>query len=110
MNPERWEDVSRMYHPALELEPGQREAFLREACAGDQSPFKGFSVIDDSCLQDLHFYEHGHKGSGKSIRLLGKIAVSPNRRAVLYAGLEDVTNVQNFRGLASRFRITAKGR
>src|SRR5512135_501294 len=37
MNPERWRQIKRLYNSALELEPDRREAFLREACAGDDS-------------------------------------------------------------------------
>ncbi len=40
MTPERWERIKQIYHSALEFEPGQREAFLREACAGDETLFK----------------------------------------------------------------------
>jgi serine/threonine-protein kinase len=32
----RWEQIERLYHAALEREPGAREAFLIEACAGDE--------------------------------------------------------------------------
>jgi eukaryotic-like serine/threonine-protein kinase len=32
----RWEQIERLYHAALELEPDAREAFLDEACAGDK--------------------------------------------------------------------------
>jgi serine/threonine protein kinase/Tol biopolymer transport system component len=37
MNPERWQQVKRLYNSALELRSKQREAFLEEACAGDES-------------------------------------------------------------------------
>ncbi len=40
MNPERWEQIKRIYHPALELKPGRRDEFLGEACAGDASLLK----------------------------------------------------------------------
>ena len=40
MTPERWQRIKQIYHSALELEPGQREAFLKEACAGDEALFK----------------------------------------------------------------------
>jgi serine/threonine protein kinase len=36
MTPERWQQVERLYQAALEREPSQRAAFLREACAGDE--------------------------------------------------------------------------
>ena len=35
MTPERWQQVERLFHSALELEPGERAAFLTEECADD---------------------------------------------------------------------------
>jgi eukaryotic-like serine/threonine-protein kinase len=35
MTPERWKQIERLYHSALEREPGERESFLDRACAGD---------------------------------------------------------------------------
>jgi serine/threonine protein kinase/Tol biopolymer transport system component len=35
MDPERWRKIEKIYHAALEREPGERAAFLLEACAGD---------------------------------------------------------------------------
>ena len=37
MTPERWQQVERLYHAALEREASQRAAFLREACSGDEA-------------------------------------------------------------------------
>jgi Tol biopolymer transport system component/predicted Ser/Thr protein kinase len=37
MTPERWEQIGRLYHAALELKSDQRAAFLDQACAGDQA-------------------------------------------------------------------------
>ena len=36
MDPDRWKQIERLYHSALEREPGGREAFLDIACAGDE--------------------------------------------------------------------------
>src|SRR5262245_46390095 len=36
MNPERWKQIERIYHAALELEPDARGTFLVQACAGDE--------------------------------------------------------------------------
>ncbi len=36
MEPERWKQVESIYHAAVEREPESREAFLDEACAGDE--------------------------------------------------------------------------
>ena len=35
MTPERWQQVERLYHQALEREASQRAAFLTQACRGD---------------------------------------------------------------------------
>src|SRR5262245_13466555 len=36
MERDRWEQIERLYHAALERQPGAREAFLDEACASDE--------------------------------------------------------------------------
>lgn len=36
MELDRWEQIERLYHAALEREPDAREAFLDEACAGKE--------------------------------------------------------------------------
>ena len=35
MTPERWKQIEKIYHAALEVEPKERSAFLDQACAGD---------------------------------------------------------------------------
>jgi serine/threonine protein kinase/Tfp pilus assembly protein PilF len=35
--PEKWDEVKELFAVALDLDPGKRSAFLREACAGDDS-------------------------------------------------------------------------
>ena len=37
MDPERWKAIKRLCHSALEIEREKREAYLKEACAGDES-------------------------------------------------------------------------
>lgn len=37
MKPERWQRIEELYNSVVELEPGQREVVLKEACAGDES-------------------------------------------------------------------------
>lgn len=36
MSPERWQQIERLYHTALEKQPADRAAFLDQACAGDE--------------------------------------------------------------------------
>jgi eukaryotic-like serine/threonine-protein kinase len=35
MDPERWREIERLYHSALERPPGERDAFLETECPGD---------------------------------------------------------------------------
>ena len=37
MPTDRWREVERIYHAALERDPDQRAAFVRETCAGDEA-------------------------------------------------------------------------
>src|SRR5438309_7162704 len=37
MKPERWQLLDQLFHSALEREPGERAAFLDEACGGVES-------------------------------------------------------------------------
>jgi len=37
MTPERWQQIEKLFHDALEQKPGERSAFLAEACGGDQA-------------------------------------------------------------------------
>jgi eukaryotic-like serine/threonine-protein kinase len=37
MTPERWRQVSRIYHDALARDSGERASFLREACHDDEA-------------------------------------------------------------------------
>ena len=37
MNPERWREIERLYHLALERPPREREAFLESECSNDES-------------------------------------------------------------------------
>jgi serine/threonine protein kinase len=37
MSSNRWEQIQELYHAALELEPGQRSAFIKRACGGDEA-------------------------------------------------------------------------
>jgi Tol biopolymer transport system component len=37
MTPDRWRQISRVYHAARDVEPSQRPAFLDQVCAGDET-------------------------------------------------------------------------
>src|SRR5262245_29763922 len=51
MKPERWKQIERIYHAALELEPDARGTFLDQACAGDEELLREVTSLlnyDDS--------------------------------------------------------------
>ena len=37
MDAERWQKIDRVFHAALQAEPGKRAAILSDLCAGDES-------------------------------------------------------------------------
>ena len=37
MTPERWQQIDHLFHSALEREFAERDAFLAQACIGDES-------------------------------------------------------------------------
>src|SRR5438876_9124414 len=45
MKPERWQQLDKLFHAALERQPEGRAAFLDEACAGDQELRKEVEVL-----------------------------------------------------------------
>src|SRR5947199_1162240 len=45
MMPERWQQLDRLFHLALERAPEERAAFLDQACAGDQQLRKEVEVL-----------------------------------------------------------------
>jgi hypothetical protein len=37
MDPQRWQEIEKLYHSVLAREPAERATFLKEACAGDSA-------------------------------------------------------------------------
>ncbi len=54
MSSDRWEHIQELYHAALELEPTQRSAFLKEACGDDEAVCREVEAL---------LAEHGKAGS-----------------------------------------------
>lgn len=55
MTPERLKQIESLFHQALALDPGQREAFLNEACAGDpdlRADVESLIVSDERAEQE----------------------------------------------------------
>ena len=45
MNPQRWREIDRLLSEALKREPGEREHFLHQSCAGDDELLKEVSLL-----------------------------------------------------------------
>ena len=53
MTPERWRDVERLFHAALERRPEERVAFLVKSCEGDGDLYREVqSLLDESSPSD----------------------------------------------------------
>ena len=57
LSPERWDRVLSLFHEALDRPPDARDAFLRDACGGDEALYRQVAVLlaadeaDDDLLQ-----------------------------------------------------------
>ncbi len=67
MERDRWEQIERLYYAALEREPGARDVFLDEACAGDAelrrevAGLLACDVSNDSFIQSPAIEMAGHQ-------------------------------------------------
>ncbi|MCU0970593.1 MAG: serine/threonine-protein kinase [Gammaproteobacteria bacterium] len=52
MSGERWHELERLYHAALELDPGERSAFLASACADEALRREVSSLLDSGTRAD----------------------------------------------------------
>ncbi len=57
MNPERWQKIERIYNRVLELEPSQRAAFIKGACANDEPLRKEVERLLARQSEAEHFIE-----------------------------------------------------
>jgi serine/threonine protein kinase/TolB-like protein/Flp pilus assembly protein TadD len=57
MNPERWQQVDRLFHSALECAPSARAAFLEQACTGDEALRREVESLVESHEQPDSFIE-----------------------------------------------------
>jgi serine/threonine-protein kinase len=57
VNPERYQQIARLYHAALELTSGARAAFLDQACAGDAELRRAVESLIASDEQATAFIE-----------------------------------------------------
>jgi Tol biopolymer transport system component len=57
MSPERWKQIELLYHAALEREPGTQQAFLDQACAGDDELLAEVLSLLDHDAKSARFIE-----------------------------------------------------
>ncbi|MGH9971921.1 MAG: protein kinase domain-containing protein [Pyrinomonadaceae bacterium] len=57
MRPERWQDIERLFHAALEREPGERPAFLANECVSDPSLYSEVTSLLTSFEQTDTFFD-----------------------------------------------------
>src|SRR3989442_4941662 len=57
MNPERWQQLDKLFHLALERAPDDRASFLDEACVGDQQLKKEIEALIAANEQSGSFIE-----------------------------------------------------
>src|SRR5919204_859720 len=49
--PVRWQQIDRLFDAAMERPPAEREAFVRQACAGDTELYREVKVLLDSSAE-----------------------------------------------------------
>lgn len=76
MTPERWQHVKELLHGALQKEPGERSAFLGQACQADrslqlevESLLASASGVEEEFLKSLSSESSDHGWLGKGERL-----------------------------------------
>ncbi|MBV8902263.1 MAG: serine/threonine-protein kinase [Acidobacteriia bacterium] len=75
MDAERWRHIERLYHAALEHEPGQRSEFLAEVCGRDEGLRRELELllVEDGSREDL-FHRPAWEGAPS---LLDRVTSSP---------------------------------
>ena len=80
MTPERWRQVEQLYHAALDRKPGERTAFLVEACNGDDELRREVDSLLASEQSPHSLLEHpAWGGESTQIGLALKTQVGPYR-------------------------------
>ena len=72
MDPERWRQIEQLYHSALSREPGERAAFLAEACRADREERSTGSSQHHRLARDVP-YDHAALGKIPERDPLGKV-------------------------------------
>jgi pSer/pThr/pTyr-binding forkhead associated (FHA) protein len=77
MNQERWKRIDDIYNKAMDLQPGRREAFVNEACAGNEELLDQINRLLESSDQESGFLD------SPAIEIAAK-AIANDREANLF--------------------------
>jgi len=80
MTPERWREIERLYQLVQEREPDEREAFLRDACADDESLRKEVAALLADQSRIDRFIE------SPAMNVAAKVLAQDQAQATLKAG------------------------
>jgi eukaryotic-like serine/threonine-protein kinase len=88
MTPERWRQVERLYHAALDRKPGERSAFLAKACNGDENLRREVGSLLASEQSPHSLLEHpAWEGEPATVGLALRTEIGPYRiEAILGEG------------------------
>ncbi len=76
MNPERWQKINELYHTALDLESGERIAFLKNECGDDEKLFAEVSNLVAAHQEADNFIENAV--ADNALEVLGNEAETPD--------------------------------
>src|SRR5580700_8697367 len=92
MNPEQWKQIDNLLQAALERPPEERDAFLREACAGDHTLESNVRSLLASAIKAGSFLE------SPAMEVAAR-AAAQEQQAAMTAGPSFPQTVSHYRAL-----------
>ena len=80
MEPDRRQQISDLYHAALDRDPRERDAFLKEACDGDEALRRELESLLQYQSQSVSFLE------SPAAEMAGALAGAPAGHTMVPAG------------------------
>jgi len=114
MSPARWNQIEKLYHSALNIEPGRRTAYLAAACQGDEGLRRQIErlLAQDGSLFDQPAWEAAPSLLDPEERTpTAGASIGPAPEPIHSGGerlLDDATILKFGRPVAGRFRVLAR--